>query len=627
MTIKTLESNLTKLLADQQLASLNFVANDIEKKITLRTIALQDVADSLPADQLNDSAIIKKYLVKRLAIYRLFSYGVVVIGLNGMSIADHPSVPGRSNADFNELEYFKQVVLTDKPAIGKPRIGRFTNKPGVAIAVPIHNHFGKLVGVMAGFIGLTDQNMFDQTHAHLGKNGEYILISVNDRLIITDTDDSHTLQPIRADIHDNNFDRFLAGEDGTAITEHFYLGKALSSAKHILDGQWLIIGFLPITEALEPIKLLKKQVYLSATAILFTIAMLIWWLMHHYLRSITETTKLLANMVDQKDLHEVPVKSEDEVGQLLKTFNRLQYDIQNSQNELWQQKEFLKSIFDSSPECIKIVAPDGSLMDMNSAGLLMLEVDSLAEANKLRLLDFIEPEFRSAFIDLHKRVMAKQSGVLEFRITGRKGTLRWLETHATPLFDAHGNVTALLGLTRDITERMKLRLELEKQAHFDFLTGLANRRYFLEQANHELFRARRYNNHLSLLMIDIDHFKKVNDIYGHGVGDNVLHILGDIFRQHLRDVDVAGRMGGEEFAVILPETTIDKAIEIAERLREVFASTSIRLENGSTFQCTISIGASCLMDKLIDLDILLHQADTALYVAKQKRNQVYMYSD
>ncbi|OIR17800.1 putative diguanylate cyclase YdaM [mine drainage metagenome] len=168
--------------------------------------------------------------------------------------------------------------------------------------------------------------------------------------------------------------------------------------------------------------------------------------------------------------------------------------------------------------------------------------------------------------------------------------------------------------------------ELERRAYSDYLTGLANRRFFLEQAESELSRALRYDGELSILMLDIDNFKLVNDTHGHKIGDLVLKKLSDICRNTLRDVDIIGRIGGEEFAVLLPETGSTQAEEVAERLRAAIDSTRVSLDSGLPLHFTISLGVTTLFDKDINIDTLLNQADQALYQAKNSgRNRVCSY--
>ena len=163
---------------------------------------------------------------------------------------------------------------------------------------------------------------------------------------------------------------------------------------------------------------------------------------------------------------------------------------------------------------------------------------------------------------------------------------------------------------------------LERLASVDGMTGLNNRRHFLVLAESEWSRFRRYGRPLALLMIDIDLFKSINDKYGHDVGDDVIKSVAEVLQNNKRTSDVAGRLGGEEFALILPEATLDSALTAAERLRQLVADGAINVE-GHRLSVTISIGASAGDADMSGVDELLKQADIALYEAKRSgRNRV-----
>jgi len=173
-------------------------------------------------------------------------------------------------------------------------------------------------------------------------------------------------------------------------------------------------------------------------------------------------------------------------------------------------------------------------------------------------------------------------------------------------------------------QNARLFNQVQQLATLDALTGVANRRHFLDLARHEVERAQRYHHPLSLLMIDVDHFKQLNDTYGHLVGDQVLRAIAARLRNSLRENDVVGRFGGEEFMVLLPETGREQALQVAERLREAIGGQAVVTDERAVC-VSVSIGVvSCGCSALpLTIEQLLKDADDALYVAKRRgRNQI-----
>ncbi len=193
-----------------------------------------------------------------------------------------------------------------------------------------------------------------------------------------------------------------------------------------------------------------------------------------------------------------------------------------------------------------------------------------------------------------------------------------------PMLEDFERISFAANLAAIAIENRNAHLELERQAYFDYLTGLANRRHFIELAEVEISRFNRYEGELSLFMFDIDHFKQVNDAHGHNVGDRVLQKIGDTCRKILREVDIVGRIGGEEFAVLLPHTDRERAVVVAERLRMAIAEAKVELQHdGQSLSVTASFGLVVANDQRCNIDELLIQADAALYLAKASgRNRV-----
>ncbi|HDD35248.1 MAG TPA: GGDEF domain-containing protein [Candidatus Desulfofervidus auxilii] len=175
-----------------------------------------------------------------------------------------------------------------------------------------------------------------------------------------------------------------------------------------------------------------------------------------------------------------------------------------------------------------------------------------------------------------------------------------------------------------ILENAYLYEKIRLSSITDALTGLYNRRYFMERLEIEWERAKRYQRPISLLILDIDHFKRINDTYGHLAGDKVLKTLGKLISKQLRKTEIAGRYGGEEFTILVPETNAEGAIKLAERLRKMVEEYPFAI-NG-TINVTVSIGVSDA-EGIETINDLIQKADAALYQAKETgRNRVVKYS-
>jgi diguanylate cyclase (GGDEF)-like protein len=192
----------------------------------------------------------------------------------------------------------------------------------------------------------------------------------------------------------------------------------------------------------------------------------------------------------------------------------------------------------------------------------------------------------------------------------------WFEGRVQPLPFLIDDEQAVVWTARNITQRYRLEEELRRRSETDELTGAGNRRKLIEELELKYREFRRYGTPLSLLMLDVDHFKRINDQYGHVVGDEVLRDLVDCCKQQLREVDLFSRFGGEEFVALLPHTGLDEASETAERLRQAIEQ-NVTPAGEATIQVTISIGVSTLGQEDRSYESVLTRIDDALYEAKR----------
>ncbi|MBI2744269.1 MAG: sensor domain-containing diguanylate cyclase [Burkholderiales bacterium] len=290
------------------------------------------------------------------------------------------------------------------------------------------------------------------------------------------------------------------------------------------------------------------------------------------------------------------------------------------------QSRLIKAIYDTSPDGILVVDAQGTVvahnrqflqlwhivpsqLHMKADGTAIGESDAplLAEVvarvqNPAAFLERVRELYDNPQLDDHCEIELKDA--------------RTLERHSTVLRGEHDEYLGRVWFFRDITTQKNHEAALIQLARHDPLTGTANRRYFFERAEQEFMRSRRYQTPLSVTLIDVDHFKHINDQYGHATGDEVLKLLSQKISALLRENDLLARIGGEEFAILMPSTGLAGAALMAERLRLAIAEEASAVA-GQMLHLRFSAGVTQLKAQDQSIEDCLRRADEAMYKAKQ----------
>jgi diguanylate cyclase (GGDEF)-like protein/PAS domain S-box-containing protein len=296
----------------------------------------------------------------------------------------------------------------------------------------------------------------------------------------------------------------------------------------------------------------------------------------------------------------------------------------NLQQYLHQAEETARALLNATTDSAILIDTKGKILAINETAAMRLSKYN-ADMMRKNLLDILPPALaqqRKARIDQ----ILDSGDPLQFE-DDYAGT--FFLNFLYPVFDRQGKIQNLAYFSRDITAQRQIEQELrESEKRYkelsitDGLTKLYNSRHFYTSLQLEIERANRYHRSLALLMIDIDDFKKFNDTYGHLIGDKVLAKTGEVIRNALREADTGYRYGGEEFALILPETAGPGAVQVAERIRKELAAMPISLKAKTSRNITASMGVGELQAK-DTLSEFIRRADKNLYAAKAEgKNRV-----
>ena len=295
--------------------------------------------------------------------------------------------------------------------------------------------------------------------------------------------------------------------------------------------------------------------------------------------------------------------------------NRMTFDAEITYIEL-------NHIFNAAADAMCVIDRKFNVLKINETFSSLFGIQK-KQADKKKCFELIPgSDCHSSNCPLTKIINGKPCPEADIEKKAADGSIISCIMSASAYRDPGGELYGMVLNFKDITYRKQLEEKLKELATTDGLTRIFNRRHFIELANREFDRAKRYDTALVMLMIDVDHFKLVNDTYGHDIGDEALILLADTVKRLLRKVDIFGRIGGEEFAVLLPDTDLNGAIITAERLKQAIQESCVETNKGPV-RISISIGVTLVTDSHDTMGDVVRATDAALYRAKEKgRNRV-----
>lgn len=294
------------------------------------------------------------------------------------------------------------------------------------------------------------------------------------------------------------------------------------------------------------------------------------------------------------------------------------------EQKLRENEERYRLIAENSLDVIKLISPEGIIDYVSPSSE---EIVGFQPSDYLghHFSEFLADEDKNRIVQSFEEVVLLEKPItVEVKHRHQQGHFIWMEIIATPVLK-DGQVTQVVTSARDISERMEYREKLAKMAFHDYLSGLPNRRLFEDRLNMALRHASRHGERVGLILLDGRNFKRINDTYGHEVGDEVIVKIARRLEQSVREVDTVARLGGDEFAIVLPELIKESdAIRIAERIVQVFEEPCVI--NGYTIEFKVDLGIAVYPDHTQDQKELIRFADEAMYTIKaDTKSSYFMY--
>lgn len=600
----------------QVVTAARMMAYELDRKLLVRQEVLAEAAGTMAMNERMFRRFSGLLMERQRPIHHLFMR-VFLVDSEGILRQVYPDAPNVRGADLSGRAYFQDTATQFTPQISEPFTSILDNVPSVVMTAPVFDPGGRFVGVFGGYIELTESNFLsDLSQAPVGNGGYVGLATRSGRMLV----DRGRLDIIE-DIPESNdaATAGMAGFEGVKIAHDAEGNRIMVAVQQLNIAPWFVTVTWPLQDAYAPANRLREDLLLIALIVVLVLMPLAFYLFRRYLNPLVD----LADQIEERHLgfRDQPVDAGgyQEIRQLAEAFNRVMADRTEVEARLRAEQKRADSILGALYEGVVMTDTRGKIRYANPAAETFIGHDGeLAGESLFQLVAFeTDQQEWNATHFLDSNDIQGMDGVL------RNARNQSFDVEITLLHVSRGDVEErLVFVIRDDSERRRQEQRLSWQATHDSLTALLNRRAFSADLVKWLGQASSLQNPTVLMMIDLDHFKPVNDRGGHLLGDELLRKLAEILRASVRQSDLVARMGGDEFAILLPACGMERALVLAEQVRAAIEALRVH-QDGESFGVTASIGVTELSDGDNGPREVMARADEGAYAAKaQGRNQV-----
>lgn len=584
------------------------------------------IAATIPP--LTDRASVVNHLKKMYEVFGIDN-GIFVLDAQGVFYADYPSHPGLHGHSFAFRDYYLRTVEEGRGVVGDPYISKRTGAMVVTVTAPVFDERQRLRAIVACSYDLLGTNALGTVRRQqFGRTG-YLFMFDHERKMILHPDTDRLLKRDIPPGANRLLDAALEGFQGAGRTVNSRGVEMLAAFRQVPGMPWIVAVQIPANEAFETLHT-SGRVFFGIALVSFAFVLLVGL---YTIRRITRplnTLRQAAIAVSgelQGTARETDVnrllagaRTNDEIGTVAAAFERLVEHQRANVGMLTQAAAEWEHTFDSVSEALFVLDTAGAVLRMNRAASDWFRIPASSATGrpvKDILFGSSEPGFDLPVAD---ELDAERAKVWTSGLPHREGVY---EFSATPL-QRKGTAAGMILIIRDFTDHARKEEDIRKMATSDALTGLPNRTLLTDRLHLALAASIRRQCGVAVLFLDLDHFKQVNDTYGHAVGDELLKAVAARLGSVLRRNDTVARLGGDEFVVVLaeisrPEDAAAVASKIVFSIQEPFSIA------GHTLTIGTSIGIALSPRDGSDERMLLKHADAAMYSAKKEGRGTFCF--
>ncbi|WP_316150599.1 diguanylate cyclase domain-containing protein [Cupriavidus sp. BIC8F] len=610
-------ANLKDSLQAQQDAQVELVAEQLDDKFEVRALILRRLAEQLAPLLDRGPAELKRVTGQVAPIPELFDW-VFLAWPDGKRVFDTRLID--QSPDISDRQYFQDILGGASIVISEPVITKVTGAPGIAMAVPVRSADGRVRAVLVGSLDLQRENfLMALSRSRIGISGTYCLVSSGQspRYVIH-ANPVKTLQPA------DSVGESCGSDEASSIWVFAWPTRPIVARHRLESTGWELVATLPAKEAFSPITRARPVILTVAAAALAVAGLLMWRVARRLLVPLEKLERAIQeSAVDLSARAALPTSRADEIGALARTFSSVMGQLAERTSALMEARKLaedrearIHAIANHIPDLVAYLDVDERYVFVNQAyeQRFGISADEIIGLTPKHLWGY---DVYSKVIRPHlDKALLGELVTFDAEHHFENQPVCFEVTYQPAWSEAANTVVGVHVFARDITSERHQMRRLEQKTLSDYLTGLLNRKGFDRRLASAMEQSVGGAPLMALLLVDLDNFKRVNDTYGHAVGDKLLNIFAMRLKSCARESDAVARVGGDEFAVILEDVPTSRIVErVAEAI--VSATSEPCTVDGHQITCGASVGG--VLHKLGDGNTrneLFLKADAALYAAK-----------